>query len=208
MVGSVYIPSKFTLTDVSSAHGSDANAGCPPACVRMVSSVRVCDCSGVITDRTEITLIDGVIPMLDVSQPNWAVQLYTAAITQNNWHIEFQFSEVFNLRQVDLYLFSCQHQMIPNQGLISLSLYQSLLFPRGNKGLLLGNVSLSAEGQNCAGLIQTLIPAKSPLMYNNYLIELFIVYVLGGIYIGEIVFRDDIALITSSKFPCTEAVFM
>ena len=208
MVGAVYTPSKFTLTDVSSAHGSDANAGCPSACVRMLSSVRICDCVGVTTDRTGITLIDGVIPMLDVSQPNWAAQLYTATTTQNNWHIEFQFSEVFNLRQVDLYLFFCQSQMIPNQGLISLSLYQSILFPLGIKGLLLGNVSLSAEGQNCAELMRILIPAKSPLMYNKYLIELCSVNFFGGIYIGEIVFSDDIALITSSKFPSIEAVFI
>ena len=55
---------------MSSAHGSDANAGCPSACVMIVSSVRVCDCVGVTTDRTGITLIEGVIPMLDVSQPN------------------------------------------------------------------------------------------------------------------------------------------
>ena len=33
----------------------------------MVSSVRLCDCDGVTTDRTGITLIDGVIPVFDVS---------------------------------------------------------------------------------------------------------------------------------------------
>ena len=45
----MYVPSKFTLTDVSSVHGSDANAGCSLACVKMVSSVRVCDCVGLAT---------------------------------------------------------------------------------------------------------------------------------------------------------------
>ena len=35
---------------MSSAHGSDVNAGFPSACVMIVSSVRVCDCVGVTTD--------------------------------------------------------------------------------------------------------------------------------------------------------------
>ena len=92
---------------MSSAHGSDANAGCPSACVMVVSSVRVCDCVGVTTDITGITLIDGVIPMLDVSQPNWAVQLFITTTTHSTWSIEFYFSYSFMLRQVDLYLFFC-----------------------------------------------------------------------------------------------------
>ena len=204
MAGAVYTSSKFTLTDVSSAHGSDVNAGCPSACVRMVSSVRVCDCVGVTTDRTGIILIDGVIPMLDVSQPNWAAQLYTATSTQKNWEIEFQFSNRFNLRQVDLYLLFCPLQNIPNQGLISISIYQSILFPNGIKGLLLGNVSLSIEGSNCTELIKISIPAKSTSMYSVYLIDFFMENVLGGIYIGEIVFSDEVTLTFSSKFPYIE----
>ena len=32
-VGAVYTPGRFTLIKVSSAHGSDANADCPSACV-------------------------------------------------------------------------------------------------------------------------------------------------------------------------------
>ena len=88
---------------MSSAHGSDANAGCLSACVRMVSSVRVCDCVGVTTDRTGITLIDGVIPMLDVSRSNWAAQLYTATTIQSMLTIEFHFPVSFMLRRVDLY---------------------------------------------------------------------------------------------------------
>ena len=199
MAGAVYVPSKFTLTDVSSVHGSDINAGCPSACVRMLSRVRVCNCVGVTTNRTGITLIDGVIPMLDVSQINWAAQLYTATIIKSTWSIEFQFPDSFMLRQVDLFLLFCMVRNIHNQGFLSISVYQSILFPRAIKTQLLGNMSLSMERQNCAELIQISIPSNPTSVLHLYLIEFSMDNVLGGIYIGDIKFLDAIALITSSK---------
>ena len=129
---------------------------------------------------------------------------FIATTTQINWEIEFHFSNWFNLRQVVLYVFFCPLQNIPNQGLISISIYQSLLFPRGIKGLLLGNVSLSMEGPNCAELIQISIPAKSTSIYRMYLMDFSMENVLGGIYIGEIVFSVEVAVTISSKFPCIE----
>ena len=197
--GAVYTPSKFTLTGVSSAHGSDADAGCPSACVGIVSSVRVCDCVGVTTDRTGITLIDGVIPMFDISQPNWAAQLYTATTIRPIQSIEFQFSNNFTLRRVDLYLFFCPSQNIPNLGLLSISVYQSSLFPLSYKGLLLGNITLTMEGQNCVELIPLSIPSSSASLQSNYFIEFSMENVIGGVYIGEVVFSDEVATVTSSK---------
>ena len=199
MLGAVYTANKFTLTDVSSAHGSDANAGCPSACVRMVSGIRVCDCVGVTTDRTGITLTDGVIPMLDISQPNWAAQIYTATTTRPIQSIEFQFSNSFMLRQVDLYLFFCPSQNIPNLGLLSISVYQSIIFPNIIMGLLLGNITLTMGGQNCVELIPISIPTSSASQYSVYLIEFSMENVIGGVYIGEVVFSDEVATVTSSK---------
>ena len=190
--GALHTPSKFTLTRVSSAHESHANAGCPTTCVKMQSSVRVCDCVGVTTDRTGITLIDGVVPMFDDTQPNWAAKLYTATTTQDNLLIDFKFPSSFMLRQVDLSLFFCPPQMIPNEGVISISVFQSLLFPRANKGSLLGNISLSVNGQNCVELINKSI-ATNPSMYNQYLIEFSMATNLGGIYIGELTFLDEVS---------------
>ena len=181
-----------------SVHGSDANAGCPSTCVRMISSVRVCNCVGVTTDITGITLIDGVIPMLDVSQTNWAAQLYTAKATQNNWIIDFQFPSSSMLRWVDLYLLFCQRLMILGQGILSIRVYQSLLFPQGIKGLLLGNVTLTVEGQSCDNLTQVSIPINPLSVYTQYLIEFSMENILGGIYIGEVTFSDETA--TISKF--------
>ena len=148
LLGAVHTAYKFTLIDVSSAHGSHANAGCPSACVSMVSSVRICDCVGVTSDRTGITLLHGVIPMLDVSQTNWAAQLYTATTIRLIQSIEFQFSNNFMLRRVDLYLFFCPSQNIPHQGLLSISVYQSKLFPVTVMGLILRNITLTMVGQN------------------------------------------------------------
>ena len=184
---------------MSSAHGSDSNAGCPSACVMIVSSVRVCDCVGVTTSRTGITLIDGIIPMLDVSQPSWAAQLYTATtIYHNNWIIDFQFPVSIILRQVDLYLFFCPFQNIPNEGLLFIQIYQSILFPNRNKGLLLGNITITGEEQNCTDLIWKSVPTI-PSALSQYLIEFSMDNILGRIYIGEVTFRDEIAVATSSK---------
>ena len=198
ITGAVHTPSKFTLTDVSLAHGSDANAGCPSNCLRMVSSVRVCDCVGVTTDRTGITLIDGVIPMLDVSQRNWAAQLYTATVIRNNLKIDFQFQESFVLKQVDLSLFFCPDQNIPNQGALSITVFQSILFPTTFKGLLFANITLPVEGQNCADLTQISISTNATSPYSQYLMEFSMENILEGIYIGEVSFSDEIAAINSS----------
>ena len=184
---------------MSSAHGSDANAGCPSACVMMVSGARVCDCFGVSTDRTGITLIDGIIPMLDVSQLNWAAQPYTATSTQNNWNIDFYFADHFMLRQVDLYILICPSQMIPNEGLISVRVYQSIIFPNAVNGLLFGNVTLTVELHNCTDLIEIAIPTSPLSMHIQYLLEFSMENSLGKIYIGEISFRDEIAMVMSSK---------
>ena len=188
---------------MSSVHGSDANAGCPSACVRMVSSVRVCDCAGVTTDRTGITLIDGVIPMLDVSQPNWAAQFYTATTIQNNWNIELLFPSSFTLRQVDLYLYICPLLMIPNRGQLSIRVYQSLLFPRGIKGLLLGNETLTMEESNCLNLTQISTVTNPTSALTQYLIEFSMEEdVLGRIYIGEFSFSGKITELTQEMKWC------
>ena len=196
-IGAVYTPSKFTLTGVYSAHGSHANASCPSACVRMVSGIRVCDCTAIATDTTGIALIDGIIPMFDVSQPNWAAQLYTATITKNNWVIDFQFPDSFMLRQVDLYLFFCPLRQIPHQDRLSIRVYQSVFFPTGFKGLFLGNNSLTMERQNCLNLTQISIPTIPISEFTQYVIEFAMEGVIGGIYIGECSFTGEITSVVS-----------
>ena len=110
--------------------------------------------------------------MLDVFQPNWAAQLSTATITRNNLRVDFLLPDSFILRRVDWYLFFCPTQNIPNQGVLSIRIYISILFPRGIKGLLLGTVSLSGEEQSCAKLIQISIPTNpTSVLSILYLIE-------------------------------------
>ena len=166
----------------------------------MVSSVRVCDCVGFTTDTTGITLTDGIIPsMIDDSELNWATQLYTATTNQDNWNIELKFPNSFMLRQVDLYLFFCPSQMIPNQGVLSIKVYQDVLFPHGFKGSLFGTITLNGERQSCADLTQISIPTNTSSVLSQYLIEFSMENILGGIYMGELNFLDTATTVTSSK---------
>ena len=197
--GVEYVPSRFTLTDVGSANGSDANAGCPSACLRIQDSIRVCNCVGVTTDTTGITLIDGVIPMLDISQPNWAAQLYTATTVSTNLKIDFQFQVKFMLRHVDLYMVLCPVRHIPNQGLLSIGVYQSVLFPLGLRGPLLQNITLTMRAQSCENLIRISIPTNPMTLNFQYLIEVSMDDILRGIYIGEVNFSDESMTTVSSS---------
>ena len=130
--------------------------------------------------------------MLDVSQLNWAAQLYTATSTGNNRGIEFQFPVSFMLRQVDLYLFICPLLMIHNQGQLSIRVYQSVLFPLGIKELFLGNTTLTLEESSCLNLTKISIFTNSASAFQQYLIEFSMESVLGGIYIGECSFTGEI----------------
>ena len=89
--------------------------------------------------------------------------------------------------------------MIPSEGLISVRVYQSIFFPRAIRGLLLGNVTLTVELHNCTSLIEIAIPTSPLSMHTQYLLEFSMENSLGGIYIGEISFRDEIAMVMSSK---------
>ena len=75
--------------------------------------------------------------------------------------------------------------------------YQSILFPTAIRGLLLGNVTLTV--QNCADLTQIALPTSLSSVYTLYLIEFSMGNVLGGIYVGEISFRDEIPMVMYSK---------
>ena len=161
----------------------------------MVSGVRVCDCVGVTTDRTGITLIDGVIPTLDVSQTNWAAQLYTATTIRSILRIEFQFQHNFMLRQVDLYLFICTVERIPNPvGLLTISVYQSIFFPVGFSGLFFGNKTLTMEESSCLNLTQISVFTNPLSIFSQYLVEFSTESILGGIYIGEVSFTGKITV--------------
>ena len=186
-------PTSFTLTGLSSQNGSDANGGCPQVCVM---SNRVCDCSGQTTDRTGITLINGIVPTFESDIPGaWASDLYTASASQNSYELGFQFDNTmaFALREVELYLFFCPTWTIPQQS-VTISVYRSLLFPMlfpPSELPLLGNVTLTSDQQNCASLTRIIITTQTDAASINYFIVFSSSINVRGIYIGEVKFRDQ-----------------
>ena len=130
-LGTFIRPISFTLTELSSLNGSDANGGCPQVCVISVLSIMVCDCTGQTTDISGTTLVNDVVPTFESDVPgDWASDLYTLIITQNTYALGFQFDNnmAFALREVELYLFFCPSWNIPRQS-VTISVYRSLLFP-------------------------------------------------------------------------------
>ena len=192
-------PTLFTLTGLSSQNGSDANGGCPQVCVL---SNMVCDCTGQGVDISGVTLINDVVPTFvsDVPGP-WASDLYTARTSRNSYALGFQFAinMAFALQEVELY---CPSWSIPQQG-VTISVYRSLLFPAflPPTGLPpLGNVTLTSDQQNCNSLTRISIITQTDGANINYFIVFSTSSFVGGIYIGEVSFSDEVISTSSCKF--------
>ena len=193
-LGTFIRPPSFTLTSgLFSGNGSDANGGCPQVCVM---SNRVCDCTGLTTDLSGITLINDVVPTFESDVPGaWASDLYTGRTSQNSYALGFEFdiTMAFALREVELYILFCPSWSIPRQRL-TISVYRSLLFPafQPPTGLPpLGNVTLTSDQQNCASLTRVSITTRTDAAYTNYFIVFSTSTNLGGVYIGEVKFSDE-----------------
>ena len=190
-VGAIVRPIAYTLTGVSSNNGSDSNAGCPSVC-RMTgaSSERFCDCTGQLS-HTNGTLIDGIIPTFDVSQRGtWASQLYTADVTATSYAIGFRFSSSFMLQEIELTIFLCTPWSIPRSGL-TINIHRDFVFPGFTSTTPIGSTTLTLQ-QNCESL-ETIYINTSPTRNGNiYVIEFNNSATVGGIYIGEVIFRDQV----------------
>ena len=204
-LGAFIRPTSFTLTELSSQNGSDANGGCPQVCVVPVMSNMVCDCTGQASDSSGITLINDVVPTFESEVPGaWASDLYTARTSQNSNALGFQFdiTLAFALREVELYIFFCPSWDIPQQSL-TISNYRSILFPAffPPTGIPpLGNGTLTSDQQNCASLIRISITTQTDVVYTNYFIVFSGSSSVGGIYIGEVKFSDEAISTSSCKF--------
>ncbi len=154
------------------------------------SSERFCDCTGIISDFNG-TLIDGIIPTFDVSQRGtWASQLYTVDTTTPSHAIGFRFSSQFMLQEVELSIFLCTQWFIPRSGL-TISIHKSITFPAFIPATPIGSRTLSLQ-PNCASL-ETIYITTSPTRDSNiYFIEFTNPLTVGGIYIGEVIFKDQV----------------
>ncbi len=193
IIGATFRPNGYTFTGVSSMNGSDANAGCPIVC-RMSGGAgeSFCDCTGQLCDTTG-TLIDGIIPTFDVSQKGtWASQLYTVDRTATTLYaIGFRFSSSFMLQEVELSIFLCTSWFIPRSGL-TITIHRSIAFPAFIPPTTpIGSITLTLL-PNCVSLENIYITTSPTSPTTTYFIEFTNNATVGGIYIGEVVFRDEI----------------
>ena len=167
-------------------------------------SKMVCDCTGQTTDISGITLINDVVPTFETDDVlgAWASDLYTAFASGNSYALGFQYdiNMAFALREVEIYLFFCPSWNIPQERL-TISVYRSLLFPNFQppSGLPpLGNVTLTSDQQNCNSLTRIAITTQTDAAYTIYFIVFSYSTTIGGIYIGEVKFSDELISTSSS----------
>ena len=165
-----------------------------------VLSIMVCDCTGQTTDISGITLINDIVPTFESDVPGaWASDLYTVLASGNSYALGFN-NMAFALREVELYLFFCPSWGIPQESL-TISVYRSLLFPafQPPSGLPpLGNVTLTSDQQKCNSLTRIVITTQTVAAYTVYFIVFSSSNTVGGIYIGEVKFSDQLISTSSS----------
>ena len=168
------------------------------------SGERFCDCTGGIMRNFNGTLIDGIIPTLDVSQRGtWASQLYTVDISATSHAIGFRFSSSFMLQEVELNIFLCTPWSIPRLGL-TINVHRDIIFPTFISTTPIGSRTITLES-NCVSL-ETMYITTSPTRNGNiYFIEFTNSATVGEIYIGEVIFRDEVTQdrVCKSSIVCT-----
>ncbi len=192
VIGATFHPISYTLTGVSSINGSDANAGCPSVCrMTSASNERFCDCNGLMSDFNG-SIIDGIIPTFDVTQRGtWASQLYTVDMTTHSYAMGFRFPSSFMLQEIELSIFLCTQWSIPRSGL-TINIHRGITFPAFIPTTTIGSRTLSLQ-PNCVSL-ETIYITISPTRDGNiYFIEFTNSATVGGIYIGEVIFRDQVS---------------
>ncbi len=149
-----------------------------------------CDCT-VITIDFNGTLIDGIIPTFDVSQRGtWASQLYTVDATTTSYAIGFRLSSSFMLQEVELSIFLCTPWFTPRSGL-TINIHRSITFPAFIPTTPIGSTTLTLQ-PNCVSL-ETIYITTSPTRDGSiYFIEFTNSATVGVIYIGEVIFRDEV----------------
>ncbi len=151
---------------------------------------RFCDCNGLMS-AVNGSVIDGNIPTFDVSQRGtWASQLYTVDATMTSHAIGFRFSSSFMLQEVGLSIFLCTPWFIP-RSCLTINIHRSITFPAFIPPTTLNGSTTLTSQPNCVSL-ETIYIATSPTKESNiYFIEFTNSATVGGIYIGEVTFRDQ-----------------
>ncbi len=155
------------------------------------SNERFCDCTGGIMSDVNGSIINGILPTFDVSQRGiWASQLYTVHRAVTSHAIGFRFSRSFMLKEVELSIFFCTPWSIPASGL-TINIHRSIVFPLFISTTPIGSITVTLES-NCVSLETIYITTSLTRNGNTYFIEFTNSVTVGGIYIGEVIFRDQV----------------
>ena len=188
VIGKTFHLAAYMFTGLSSINGSDSNTGCPLVCKMTGASYEgFCDCTGQF--YSELSLME--LFLHDVSQRGiWASQLYTVDATTTSYAIGFRFSTSFMLQKVELSIFLCIPWSIPRSGL-TINIHRDIVFPGFTSTTPIGSRTLTLQ-PNCVSL-ETIYITTSPTSNGNiYFIEFTNSVTVGGIYIGEVIFRDHV----------------
>jgi hypothetical protein len=162
-------------------NGSSSTGGCQPeSCSE--TTINACDCPN--NSPINGSLIDGVVPSIDATQPRWARELFTVNRNgQDSIMIGFQFSSNFYLRRVEIVLFHCPVHGI---NITRVKIYSSFIFPTFTSAspILLATHS-SPPRDNCQSLSTISIPVQPPMASSNiYFVEF--PFIGGSGYISSI----------------------
>ncbi len=154
------------------------------------SNEKFCDCTGQLNGTITGTLIDGIIPRLDVSQRGtWASQLYTVDVTTTSYAIGFRFSVSYMLQEIELSILLCTPWSIPRSGL-TINIHRDIVFPGFTSTTPIGSTTLSSQ-PNCVSLEIINITTMPTVASTTYYIEFTNPVTVGTIFIGEVIFRDE-----------------
>ena len=116
--------------------------------------------------------------------------MYTVDTTQRSIAIGFMFEQPITLQAIELNMFFCKEWHIPS-GAITITIFQSLLYPNFAPTLMIGNISLSSDKMNCNSLCTLNIHISSSILNSEIVFMQFSGQTrLGGLYIGEVKFSD------------------
>ena len=153
----------------------------------MLNGIPVCECP---SKNTTGFLIDGVSPMLNVSETNtWASALYTTYTDSNTFDLGFRFQNTLSLRGVELFIFYCPDWSI---GPHTIEVRFSFGFPiiskfRGPDGI----ITLNKSQQDCNSLTRVVISTPDARSGRIYFIEFNSSLSAAGIYIADVRFSNE-----------------
>ena len=181
------------MDGVTAANGSSAEGGCPSSCVGIDQVIRTCNCptfAGLPPEATTGVILDGIIPTLNMAQPNWATQLFTMQGVRNTIILSALFETQISLSEVDMYIFYCPSWGIAVEEIV---VHFASTYPPFVRLIdSLGNVSLSPEMENCGSLIRISIPLSFAPPTNIYAIEFTnpSLRLIGWMHLAEVRYSD------------------